>query len=47
MLPYYTKLSQGPYKRGLIKIDLIKSNLGEKYILSDSFSSKNQLLISA
>ena len=35
-VPYHTKLSQGPFKRSLIKIDLIKSFLGEKCILKST-----------
>ena len=33
---YHTKLSQGPFKRVLIKIDIVKRFLGEKCILSDT-----------
>ena len=50
-LPYHTKLSQGPFKWGLTKIDLSRSFFGRKCILGEtnykSSSSKNQLLLSA
>ena len=35
-IPYYMKLSQCPFKKGLIKIDLIKSFLDEKCVLIDT-----------